>query len=109
MKVNQAGNSSVQSTETSAAKRTGKANANGAGKAAEKNPAAATSSESVNAKISTKGKEMVRAKAIATQTPDVREDKIAELKKRIAEGKYHVDSDAVADRLVDDHMQMGLD
>ena len=35
-----------------------------------------------------------------------REAKIAELRKRIAEGSYHVDSKAVADRMVDDHMKM---
>jgi flagellar biosynthesis anti-sigma factor FlgM len=36
----------------------------------------------------------------------VREEKIAALKARIAEGKYKVDADKVADRMVDDHLQM---
>jgi len=29
---------------------------------------------------------------------------VAELKKRIAEGKYKVDANAVADRMVDEHL-----
>ncbi len=43
-----------------------------------------------------------RAKAleIARQTPDVREDKVAELKKRIAAGTYQVDSGKVADGML---------
>lgn len=46
-----------------------------------------------------KEKNAIFAKAfqIAKQTPDVREDKIADIKKRIAEGSYQVDSAKIAD------------
>lgn len=57
------------------------------------------------AEISPKAKEFAQAKAAATEAPDVREDKIAEIKKRLAEGRYKVDVDAVADRLVNEHIK----
>lgn len=70
-------------------------------------PAAKTdTSGAVKADISAKGKEYAAAKAAAAAAPDVREDKIAALKAKIAEGKYHVDVDAVADRMVDEHLKM---
>ncbi len=49
---------------------------------------------------------MAKAKAVAGETPDVREEKIAALRSRIAAGKYNVDADAIADRMVDDHIAM---
>lgn len=64
------------------------------------------SSSSVKAEISTQAKDMAKAKQLAMEAPDVRENKIAELRERIAAGKYQVDSKAVADKLVDDHMSM---
>jgi negative regulator of flagellin synthesis FlgM len=60
------------------------------------------------AEISAKGKEFAKAKAIANNAPDVREEKIAALKKRIAEGHYKVDADAIADRMVDEHLKTGI-
>lgn len=108
MRVNQLSNNTVQSGEAAATRETGKANQ--AKSAAKKQPSGTSiDAESANANISAKGKEFARAKAIATDTPDVREEKIAELKKRIAAGRYKVDSDAVADRMVDDHMKTVLD
>jgi len=41
---------------------------------------------------------------VAKSAPDVREDRIAELKKRIAEGKYEVDANKLADKMVSEHM-----
>lgn len=60
---------------------------------------------SVKADISAKGKEFAKAKAIAKDAPDVREAKIAELKKRIADGKYNVNPEAIADKMVDEHLK----
>lgn len=64
------------------------------------------SAAAVRPEISEKARTMAKAKAMAKNAPDVREQKIAELKKRIASGAYKVDAEAVADRLVDDHLQM---
>jgi negative regulator of flagellin synthesis FlgM len=58
--------------------------------------------------ISSKARELASAKAAASGAPDVREAKIAELKERIAAGKYKVDAKAVADRMVDDHLSSGI-
>jgi len=58
--------------------------------------------------ISSKARELASAKAVATSAPDVREAKIAELKERIAAGKYNVDPKAVADRMVDEHLSSNI-
>jgi len=49
---------------------------------------------------------MRRAAEIARAAPDLRPDRVADLKKRIHEGTYQVDSAAVADRLVDEHLAL---
>lgn len=54
--------------------------------------------------ISDRAKLMKQATDIAHQTPDIRKEKIAALKKSIHEGTYHVDSGAIADRLVEEHL-----
>jgi len=59
----------------------------------------------VKAEISNKSREFANAKAVATSAPDVRADKIAELKRRIADKSYKVDNVAVADKLVDEHLR----
>jgi len=104
MRVSDTNSSPVQSSE---AKHTGKA---GAAKDAKDKKtdraggAVASPSDAVKNDISTRGKEMARATSAAQSAPDVREDRIAELKKRIADGNYKVDANAVADRMVDDHL-----
>jgi len=57
--------------------------------------------------ISARARDMSKAKELATAAPDVREEKIAELKKRIAAGNYNVDATAIADRMVDEHLKTG--
>ncbi len=99
MRVNQTNSNQVQGTET---KRTGKTDGKAA--AAAKGGEQAKSSDAVKSDISAKGKEFAKAKAEAASAPDVREDKIAELKRRIAEGSYKVDANAVADRMVNEHL-----
>ncbi|RYZ69187.1 MAG: flagellar biosynthesis anti-sigma factor FlgM [Proteobacteria bacterium] len=64
------------------------------------------SPESAKAEISDTAKQFSKAMAVASTTPDVREDKISELKKRIADGNYKIDAAKIADRMVDDHMAM---
>jgi len=45
-------------------------------------------------------KEARMIKEIISSEPDIREDKIADLKERIESGRYQIDHDAVADKLV---------
>lgn len=51
--------------------------------------------------ISQASKEAQRIKEIVASEPDIREDKVAELKDKIERGTYKVDNNAVADKLVD--------
>ncbi|NBX92355.1 MAG: flagellar biosynthesis anti-sigma factor FlgM [Proteobacteria bacterium] len=55
--------------------------------------------------ISERAKLMKQAMETAQNTPDIRRDKVEMLKKSIREGTYHVDSAAIADRLVDEHLR----
>lgn len=50
--------------------------------------------------ISQKGKDYRIAKQIVAQTPDVREDKINDIKNRINSGTYNVDMTEVAEKVV---------
>lgn len=108
MRVGQSGsNNQVQSAETSAAKKSGKAQNAQAAKAGDAKAAESSgaSIEGANASISSKARDFAKAKEVAAGAPDVREEKIAELKRRIASGQYSVDANAVADKLVDSHLQ----
>ena len=59
--------------------------------------------------ISSRAKEMATAREVAKNAPDIREDKVAELKKKIANKEYNVSADDIADKLVNEHLQtMGL-
>jgi negative regulator of flagellin synthesis FlgM len=104
MKINPnvaAGSSGIQSSD---AKKIEKTKISGYEKS--ESAAAATKNQSANAEISSKAKDMAKAKQIASDSPDVREAKIAELKERIQNKKYNVGADAIADKLVDDHIRL---
>lgn len=102
MKVNQAGSQATQATSNSkdaaAAQKAKKA-----GGSAEQAKTQTANSGDAKTEISSKAKEAAKAKEVATNAPDVREEKIQELRRRIAEGKYKVDPEAVADKIVQDH------
>lgn len=51
--------------------------------------------------LSQASKEAQHIEEIVASEPDVREDKVAELKEKIETGKYEMDNEAVADKLVD--------
>jgi negative regulator of flagellin synthesis FlgM len=109
MRVSQSGNNSQASEVASKVKVTHAQQAKNGEKAAEASKSAnVAASGDANADISAKGKEFAKAKAVASEAPDVREEKIAALKARIAEGRYKIDADAIADRMVDDHLKMGI-
>jgi flagellar biosynthesis anti-sigma factor FlgM len=56
--------------------------------------------------LSSRAQDMARAKELATPSDSIDEAKVARLQRMIDEGKYRVDSGAVADRLLDEHLKM---
>ena len=62
--------------------------------------------DSANVNLSERAQMMAKAKEIATRPDTVDEAKVARLQKLIDEGKYKVDADAIADRLVDEHLSI---
>lgn len=105
MRINPANSSPVQGAESQASKKTEKSKANAYESKAE-STVISNRADSVNADISTKARDMAKAKQIANDAPDTREAKIAELREKIQNKKYNVSADAIADRLVDDHLRM---
>ena len=103
MRVNPSTSNPVQSGDVASTSKTERADKSQKAKKGEVSPGA---SESVRAEISSKAKDLAKSKAVAESAPDVREDKVAELKKRIEGGKYKVDADAIANKLVDEHLKM---
>lgn len=73
-------------------------------KADESNKNQRSGSKGVDLQLSSEAKELAKARAkaleIARETPDVREEKIAELKARINSGLYKVDPGNVADGIL---------
>lgn len=102
MRVNQTGTNPAQSAEVSGARKTDRSQE---AQAAKKKGAPQADGTAATANISSRAKDAAKAKAVASDAPDVREEKIAELRKRIASGSYQVDAGAVADRLVDEHIK----
>src|SRR5258708_569821 len=104
MRINNTENSAVANSEAGGARRTEKAGHTAHAKKGEKVSSAEKGSEAVNSDISTKAKDFAKARSVAAEAPDVREEKVADLKRRIASGKYNVDADAIAERLVEEHL-----
>lgn len=55
--------------------------------------------------ISPEAQLMKQASEIAKNAPDLRLDKVEQLKKSIKEGSYQIESSKIADRLVEDHLK----
>ena len=51
--------------------------------------------------ISGKARDIQRVKAAIAELPEVRQEKIEELKQQIQEGRYEMDMDKLADRILD--------
>lgn len=65
--------------------------------------AANASYSSDKVEISSVGREYQVAKAAVAQAPDVREDKIAEIKARMSAGTYHVSGMDFANKILDSY------
>lgn len=102
MKVsNNITNAAQHGAETAAAKKAREASESRSGDS--KSPAGDGSS--IKADISARAREFASAKKAAMEAPEVREAKIAELKRRIANKEYNVKPDDIADRMVNEHMR----
>ncbi len=75
---------------------------------ADKKADALTSStlgESSRVELSPRAQEAKRIKELAMSAPDVDEAKVAKFRKLIDEGKYNIDAKAIADKMVDEHLE----
>lgn len=106
MRVDQSKSSPIQSSDVK--KADGAKKAQGPKGSEKTGDAHGTSSGAVKAEVSDRAREMAQARQIATDAPETREERIAALKARIQSGDYKVDSKAVADRMVDDHLRSGI-
>jgi negative regulator of flagellin synthesis FlgM len=62
--------------------------------------AAAASTVTEKVDLSTRAKDIQRIKQIVDQTPDIREEKVMELKRQIDNGKYEINTDKIAEKMV---------
>jgi flagellar biosynthesis anti-sigma factor FlgM len=103
MRVNPNSVQNAQANGTQSAKKTDKSKGADSAEGATAGKKVSTEG-SVKTEISSRAKDMARAKQVAQDAPDVRESKIAEIRAKIQNKQYNVSAEAVADKLVDDHM-----
>ena len=103
MRVNPGASQNIQGTQTEGLKKTEQAAKPDRARQAEQIAKSRGISDTKAPELSDKGKDLAKAYAVASATPDVREDRIEALKKRIASGDYKIDSDAIADKMISDH------
>lgn len=60
--------------------------------------------ESTKVELSSRAKDVQKIKDLALAAPDVDQAKVDKFQKLIDSGKYKVDSKAIADKLVDEHL-----
>lgn len=65
---------------------------------------AGTTAGGSTVEISERARLMQQAADAARMPPDINRERVAELKKSIAQGTYRVDSGAVAERLLEEHL-----
>ncbi|MBX3039761.1 MAG: flagellar biosynthesis anti-sigma factor FlgM [Bdellovibrionaceae bacterium] len=61
--------------------------------------------EATNVQLSDRAQEAKRIKELATAAPDVDMAKVEKFRALIDAGKYKVDARAIADRMVDEHLE----
>ncbi len=74
--------------------------AEGMGKAADKRQPGGISMPEEKVDISSKSKEMQQIKNAIANLPDMREEKVQELKTQIEKGTYKIDSGKIAEKMV---------
>jgi negative regulator of flagellin synthesis FlgM len=103
MRVNPNSIQNAQANGTQSAKKTDKSKSSEGVESSNRGKRVSTEG-SVKADISSRAKDMARAKQVAQDAPDVREAKIAAIKAQIQNKQYNVSAEAISDKLVDDHM-----
>jgi len=88
MKINEG-----QATHTSV-----KIATNGGPEGPAKKQSAAQSGDKVS--LSPRARELIKAQQALATLPDIREDKVAVVKARIDEGRYHIDSEGIAAKMI---------
>lgn|GEM_PF-4367877 len=108
MRVSSSGSSRIQNNEVSSARQTSRAHSTAltSEKFETVNTTSVATSHGTQTQISTQGKEFSRAKEVASQAPDVREQKVAELRSKIASGQYQTEAGAIADRMLNYYLEM---
>lgn len=61
--------------------------------------------ESSRVELSPRAQEAKRIKELAMAAPDVDQAKVEKFRKLIDEGKYNIDAKAIADKMVDEHLE----
>ncbi len=102
MKVSGKVGSPMQQAEAAKAAKT---NADGAAGTKKKSLASEAFGTSARVDVSQRAQDIKKAKELATpKDSDIDEAKVARLQKLIDSGKYKVDAEKVADKLVDEHL-----
>lgn len=65
-------------------------------------PASGQTSTSEQIAISSKAKDIQQAQEVVKSSPNVRTEKVNRIKKEIAEGRFNIDSDALAEKILKD-------
>ncbi len=103
MKVSNKISNPMQNAEAAKLTKT-VADESGATKSRKSVGASAFDGRSSNVDLSARSQEIKKAKDLATPSGSIDEAKVARLQKLIDEGKYKVDAEDIADRLVDEHL-----
>jgi negative regulator of flagellin synthesis FlgM len=54
--------------------------------------------------LSSRGKDIGQIRAVLTNTPDIREDKVMALKRDVENGKYRIQPEVVAKKMIDESL-----
>jgi negative regulator of flagellin synthesis FlgM len=103
MRVNPSVSSNIQSTQAEGLKKTDQSAKADRARQVEQMAKNQNTVSPGRAELSSKGKDLAKAHAVASAAPDVRMDRVAELKRQIAEGSYKIDSEAIADEMIRNH------
>lgn len=55
--------------------------------------------------LSSRAQQMQKAKELALAAPDINQEKVDRFKQMIKDGTYKVDAEAVAERMLDEHLE----